>query len=85
MKVNYLKGNETKEIDVSCSSKNVFFNLVDLAKCLDLNNMDENEAVRRLCKILGEDISNIASYEDCYITFKELKEIKDSQDFKICV
>ena len=82
MKINYLKGNETKEFDVRCSSKNVFFNLVDLAKCLDLNNMDENEAVRRLCKILGEDISNIASYEDCYITFKELKEIKDSQDFK---
>ena len=82
MKINYLKGNETKEIDVRYSRKNVYFNLVDLAKCLDLNDIDENEAVRRLCKILGEDISNIASYNDCYTTFAELKELKESQDLK---
>ena len=82
MKINYLKRNETKEIDVRYSRKNVYFNLVDLAKCLDLNDIDENEAVRRLCKILGEDISNIASYNDCYTTFAELKELKQSQDLK---
>ena len=82
MKINYLKGNETKEIDVRCSRKNIYFNLVDLAKCLDLNDIDENEAVRRLCKILGEDISNIASYNDCYTTFAELKELKQSQNLK---
>lgn len=82
MKINYLKGNETKEIDVRCSRKNIYFNLVDLTKCLDLNDIDENEAVRRLCKILGEDISNIASYNDCYTTFAELKELKQSQDLK---
>lgn len=82
MKINYLKRNETKEIEVRCSRKNVYFNLVDLTKCLDLNDIDGNEAVIRLCKLLGEDISNIASYNDCYTTFAELKDLKESQDLK---
>lgn len=80
--INYLKGNETKEIEVCCSRKNVYFNLLDLVRCLDLKNMDENEAMIRLCIILREDISNIASYNDCYTTFEELKELKQSQDLK---
>ena len=85
MKINYLKKDKLKEIDVRWSSKNVYFNLYDMVKCLDLQNIDEEEAVKRLSKILGEDISNIASYNDCYATFAELKELKKSQDLKyIC-
>ena len=85
MKINYLKKDKLKEIDVRWSSKNVYFNLYDMVKCLDLQNIDEEEAVKRLSKILGEDISNIASYNDCYATFAELKELKKSKDLKyIC-
>lgn len=85
MKINYLKKDKLKEIDVRWSSKNVYFNLYDMVKCLDLNGMEEDEAIIRLCIILGEDISNIVSYNDCYATFAELKELKKSQDLKyIC-
>ena len=82
MKINYLKKDKLKEIDVRWSSKNVYFNLYDMVKCLDLNGMEEDEAIIRLCIILGEDISNIVSYNDCYATFAELKELKKSIDLK---
>lgn len=86
MKINYLKKNELKEIEVRCSSKNVYFNVPDLVKCLELNNIDEDEAVRRLCKILGQDISGVLSYADCYIKLPEMNELKESQDLKdVCV
>lgn len=82
MKINYLKENKVQEIDVHYFSKNVYFNLGDLIKCLELKNIDEEEAIQRITKIL--EVSNIrnATYSGCYITFAGLKDLKKSQDLK---
>ena len=82
MKINYLKKDKLKEIDVRWSSKNVYFNLYDMTKCLDLENIDEEEAVKRMSKILGENSPYDKENYSHYITFEGLKDLKKSIDLK---
>ena len=82
MKINYVKDNNVQVIDVRYLSNKVYFKLHDMVKCLDLQNIDEEEAVKRMSKILGENSSYDAENYSHYITFAELKELKESQDLK---
>ena len=82
MKINYVKENKVQEIDVRLFGKNIYFKLHDIVKCVDLKNIDEDEGVKRLSKILGENISNNTSYAECYATFEGLKDLKKSEDLK---
>lgn len=82
MKINYLKGNDINEIDVRYWSNKVYFKLHDMAKCLDLQNIDDEEAVKRLSKILGENSPYDAENYSHYITFEGLKDLKKSIDLK---
>ena len=82
MKINYVKENKVEEIDVRCFGKNIYFKLHDIVKCVDLNNIDEDEAVKRLSKILGENISDNNLTDNCYATFGGLKDLRKSQDLK---
>lgn len=85
MKINYVKENKVEEIDVRCFGKNIYFKLHDIVKCVDLKNIDEDEAVKRLSKILGENISDNNLTDNCYATFEGLKDLRKSQDLKyIC-
>ena len=71
MKINYLKGNDIQEIDVRYWSNKVYFKLYDMTKCLDLQNIDEEEAVKRLSKILGENSPYDKENYSHYITLKD--------------
>lgn len=82
MKINYLKGNDIQEIDVRYWSNKVYFKLHDMTKCLDLQNIDEEEAVKRLSKILGENSPYDKENYSHYITFEGLKDLKKSIDLK---
>lgn len=82
MKINYLKDNNVQEIDVRYWSNKVYFKLYDMVKCLDLQNIDEEEALKRMSKILGENGPYDKENYSHYITFEGLKDLKKSIDFE---
>lgn len=82
MKINYLKNNNVQEIDIRHWSNKKYFKLYDISKCLNLQNIDEEEAVEKMSKILGENSFYDKENYSYYITLEGLKDLKKSIDLK---